>query len=452
MNNFLFYLLESSICLALFYSIFWIFLKRETFFQLNRLFLISSVGFSLVIPLIRVSSPIASRQLMERTYVVSSTSAAQAPSLSIFNALLFVYILGVCLMLLRFGYKLLKVYALIRKNGVQRYNGLKVVPIEKNCSPFSFFNYVFINTADLSEDDFQRIIDHETIHIRQYHSIDLIILELLAIYQWFNPFVWPYRGSLKETHEYLADNAVIAQGCNTARYQLLIFEQHVGMKLFEFANNFNQSQIKRRITMITKNKSKRWARLKFLMMFPMICVLVLVFADSKVVGESYPDGQIGMDNIAPSPEETVNMLMTDDDKKSDKEKKAKLKEIDEAIKELKVKYGKTDDPEMKRKIKEKATQLQKEREKLLGNPKGERVKIEDLKKMYEKTDDPEKKKEIKMKMEQLEQKKKMEEVKKIDQYIKMLKKKYEETDDAEVKKEIKKKVAELEAKKKEIKK
>ena len=117
-----------------------------------------------------------------------------------------------------------------------------------------------------------------------------------------------------------------------------------------------------------------------------------------------------------------------------------------------MKYGKTDDPEMKRKIKEKATQLQKEREELLGNPEGERVKIEDLKKMYEKTDDPEMKKEIKMKIEQLEQKKKMQEVKKIDEYIKMLKKKYEETDDAEVKKEIKKKVAELEAKKKEIKK
>ena len=204
--------------------------------------------------------------------------------------------------------------------------------------------------------------------------------------------------------------------------------------------------------MITKNKSKKWARLKFLMMLPMICVLVLVFADSRVVGESRPDGQSGMESAAPSAEETANFLLTDDDKKSDKEKKAKLKEIDEAIKELKVKYGKTDDPEMKRKIKEKATQLQKEREKLLGNPGGEGAKIEDLKKMYEKTDDPEKKKEIKMQIEKLQQKKIMEEVKKIDEYILVLKKKYKETDDKEKQQEIQKKITELEAQKKKLKK
>ena len=204
--------------------------------------------------------------------------------------------------------------------------------------------------------------------------------------------------------------------------------------------------------MITKNKSKRWARLKFLMMLPMICVLVLAFADSKVVGESRPDGQTGMENAAPSAEETANFLLTDDDKKSDKEKKAKVKEIDEALKELKLKYEKTNDPEMKKKIKEKATQLQQEREKLLSNPGGELSKIDELKKMYEKTDDPEKKKEIKMQIQKLEQKWAMEEVKKIDEYIQMLKKKYEQTDDKEKQQEIQKKITELEAQKKKLKK
>ena len=452
MNDFFFYLVESSVCLAIFYLVYWVLLKRETFFNLNRFFLVSSVGFSLVIPLIRISSPIASRQLFERIYALSPASvtpaaaATQASSVSIFDVLLGIYLLGVGLMLFRFCYKLLKVFTLIKKNGVQRFDGLKVVFMETHCSPFSFFNFVFIDKARISDDDFQRIIAHEMIHIKQYHSIDLIILELLAIFQWFNPFVWPYRDSLKETHEYLADYEVIAQGCNTARYQLLIFEQHVGAKLFEFANNFNQSQIKRRITMITKGKSKRWARLKVLLMLPMICFLVLAFADSKAVGKS---DQSGLDSVKPVADGAENYsLLTDDSKKSDEKKKAKLKEIETMIKELKMKYEKTDDEETKKKIKEKVSYLQMEKEKLIGsNPTGEWTEMEKLRKLYEQTDDPKKKKEIAMKIAQLEKKIQMKEEKKIEETIMALKKKYEQTDDPELKKQIEKKIQELKKKK-----
>ncbi|MDH5466065.1 MAG: hypothetical protein OEY25_01445 [Candidatus Aminicenantes bacterium] len=448
MNDFILYLVESGVCLAFFYIVYWIFLKKETFFNLNRLFLVSSIGLSLIIPLIRISAPITSRALFERTYPAGPPPASQTASLGVSDVLLLIYFTGVGFLLLRFGFKLLLVFLMIRKNGVQKYNGLKVVFIERSCSPFSFFNYVFVNRSNVSDDDFQRIISHEMIHIKQYHSLDLIILELITIYQWFNPFVWPYKGSLKETHEYLADDAVIAQGCSAAKYQLLIFEQHVGAKLFEFANNFNQSQIKRRITMLTRGKSKRWAKLKMLTMLPIICLLVFAFADSKAAATSSQASQDNADAIFLAPEEGRSPVLDDQKKAEDQKKKEKLMEIEKAVQELKMKYEKTDDPALKKKIKEKITVLAEEREKLMGNPNPGWAEMDELKKLYEKTDDPEKKKEIKMKIAELEHKKQMEETKKIDAAITELKKKYEQTDDPELKEQIKQKIEQLKKQKK----
>ena len=451
MNDFILYLFESGVCLAFFYIVYWIFLKKETFFNLNRLFLVSSIGLSLIIPLIRISFPITfitSRPLLERTYSAGLTATPQTASLGVSDILLLIYFTGAGFLLLRFGFKLLLVFLLIRKNGVQKCNGLKVVSIERNCSPFSFFNYVFISRSSVSDDDFQRIISHEMIHIKQYHSLDLIILELLTIYQWFNPFVWPYKGSLKETHEYLADDAVIAQGCNAAKYQLLIFEQYVGAKLFEFANNFNQSQIKRRITMLTKGKSKRWAKLKMLTMLPIICLLVFAFADSKAAAKSPQADTDNADAIFLAPEEARSPVLDDQKKAEEKKKKEKLLEIEKAVQELKMKYEKTDDPELKRKIKEKIVVLTEEKKKLMGNPNPGWAEMDKLRKLYEKTDDPGKKKEIKLKIAELEKKLQMEETKKIDYAIMELKKKYEQTDDPELKKQIEKKIQELKKQKK----
>jgi hypothetical protein len=115
-----------------------------------------------------------------------------------------------------------------------------------------------------------------------------VLAELLAAFQWFNPFVWPYKRSLRETHEYLADRAVIAQGCSLARYQLLIIEQHVGGRLLELASSFRTSQIKRRIVMLSRQETKGLARWKPLLILPLALALVLVFAESRTVVKEGP--------------------------------------------------------------------------------------------------------------------------------------------------------------------
>lgn len=190
----------------------------------------------------------------------------------------------------------------------------------------------------------RRIIAHEIIHIKQYHTFDILLIELITVLQWFNPFVWPYKKSLQETHEFLADNGVIAQGFSTAKYQLLMFEQHVGVKLFELVNNFKQSQIKRRITMMSKIKSRGTAKLKLLLIVPMAAFLLLAFAEPKA---------------ADTPVVKKAAISTDQDTdQKKKEKQLKMDQVKATLADLKKeemmlreKMDATDDPQKKADIK-----------------------------------------------------------------------------------------------------
>jgi hypothetical protein len=169
-----------------------------------------------------------------------------------------------------------------------RHRDLRVVLCGHPGESFSFFRFVFLNKSKVPDGDMDRVLAHELAHVRQLHSFDIILTELLTVIQWFNPFVWPYKRSLRETHEYLADRAVIAQGCSLARYQLLIVEQHVGGELLELASSFRTSQIKRRIVMLSKQETKGLARWKPLLVLPLAVALVLVFAESRTVVKEGP--------------------------------------------------------------------------------------------------------------------------------------------------------------------
>jgi hypothetical protein len=343
MNDFVRYLFESGICLTFFYTGYWIFLKRETFFKLNRFYLLASVLASFIIPSLNIPSPFLKRQIAAPVSGFSSTASIQSQSLTLGDVLLIVYFVGAGLFLLRFFYQLLRISLVVKRFGFRKHKGLNVVLLDNTFTPFSFFNFVFINDSKISEHNLNRIIAHEKVHIQQGHSVDILLLELVTILQWFNPFVWPYKKSLKETHEYLADNGVIAQGYSTARYQLLIFEQHVGAKLFELTNNFKHSQIKRRITMMSKMKSKSLAKLKVFLILPVAGLLVLAFAESRPVTA----------DVLGATDAVVEKAPFDNDVSLDQKKDEDLKKKE---KELQMKMAKIKDEAMKLKEKEKVVQ------------------------------------------------------------------------------------------------
>lgn len=444
MTSFLLYLVESGFCLGLFYIIYRIFLSRETFFRTNRFYLLFAIPLSFIIPLINIPSPFVSAKNLGARYFSSQGTGAVTHSFGLVDILWIVYLLGALFFLICFGYKLAQLSILIKKYGYQKCGNLKLVFIEEDITPFSFFNYFFLNKSNISQHDLLRIIDHELVHINQHHSIDLIIIELLTIVQWFNPFVRPYKKSLKETHEYLADNQVIAQGCSRAKYQLLIFEQHVGMNLFTFVNNFNHSLIKRRITMMTKRKSKSWAKSKFLLLIPVVCFLVLAFANPKPATST---------DHAFVPADTSGQKTMDEAKQ--KEKQKKLTELMAKEKELKELYARTDDPEKKKVIKEKLAEIQQAKENEGGVENGPKIisekefeeTIQKIKTMLETTENPEKRKQLEDKLKDLKEMKANGLVKPTNiDYEKealILKEKYEKEKDPEKKKMIKEKLAKL---------
>ncbi len=453
MNSPLQYLIESSICLALFYSLYWLFLKKETFFKLNRFFLLLSIPASFTLPLLNIPSPFVSSSLSERTYVLAQPAGVHAHSIGITDILWLIFLLGAGLLLVRFAYQLTQLLLLIKKNGFQKYEQVKTVFIENDSAPFSFFNFIFINKSHISERDFQRILAHELAHIKQHHSLDLIVLELLTIVQWFNPFVWPYKKSLKETHEYLADNAVIAQGCSRARYQLLILEQHVGLKLFEIANNFSRSLIKRRITMMTKNKSKRWAKAKVLLILPLFCFLMLAFADPKISKDGDLTAQNNTQDETVTQEgskDTAHPFYQDESEKKKKEQLKKQEEIMKKEKSLKEELAKTEDPEKRELIKKKLLALQRLKE-MAPEETGLTTKEQELKELLKNTDDPEKKKLIKAKLLALKEK----ELKKKEEAILLKEKKLEEMlkkeENTEKKKQIEENLLKIQEMKKKLK-
>jgi len=404
MDNPFDYLLRSAACLALFYVYYWLVLRREAFHVLNRLYLLGAAVFSLALPLVRVTSPFLTTTVAPGAAMFHDPalpSGASAPEPGGPSLLLVVYLAGAGLVFLRFLVRLAVLFRVALRCGCERRSGLRVILCRRRGEPFSFFNFIFLDRSQILERDMDRILAHELAHVRGLHSLDIVLSECLSIVQWFNPFVWLYKRSLRETHEYLADRAVIAQGCSLAGYQLLLVEQHVGRGVLALASNLRTSQIKRRLIMLSRNESKGWARWKPLWLLPLALFLVLAFAESRTVVQAGPvqeavkAQEAAKAETAPPSDEEMEAAL--------KEKLAKLAEMKkknaDTIEALKAKYEQATGEDDKIKIK----QLLKE-ESLKAKEieaKGRMLSMKKLELAINRETDPAKKEELKMKLEQM---------------------------------------------------
>ncbi len=247
MNDFLIYIAQVAISLMLLYGLYCLFFRKDTFYKLNRFFLITSVFISLTIPALQFDfSPARNTGsfvvlLDTITILPAQGEAAIARNLDIFQGILIAYLTGLAIFGLRFLFEMYQIFILIRKNRKIKRKGLTIVQLNKKYAPFSFFGYIFINHRNNGKDELRKILDHELVHIRQGHSLDLILIELLSIFQWFNPAVWLYRKSLKETHEFLADEELLNQGYEISDYQRALLNHAMGIQLNDVTNNFNYS-------------------------------------------------------------------------------------------------------------------------------------------------------------------------------------------------------------------
>ena len=284
MNALLIYLAQSSVCLGMLLGVYWFLLRHDTFFQMNRFFLLLSAVFSLLIPLFpfhRVLAEPASVLVVLLDPVLISPGRIQTAvsgHVSWIEILQVIYFTGVVIFLARYLFRLIQISWIIRSSSMKKADGYRLVSIDKAYSPFSFFNMIFISDSTFTSENRGAILAHEEVHIRQAHTLDLIIAELIIIVQWFNPFAWLMVSELKNIHEYLADDGVIRRGVPAASYQQLILDETLGFRVNNLANNFNISQLKKRIMMMKQKRSGNWAIGKVMMVLPVVVAMGLLFS------------------------------------------------------------------------------------------------------------------------------------------------------------------------------
>lgn len=283
------FILKSAITLALLYSCFFVLLSKETFHRFNRIMLIGIMIAAFIVPMFHVTTehPTVINQevqqmeqlMQDEIIVIYEDEASEAqPQITWVEVLKWVYLTGVAVILI---ITLIQVINLIRlmRGGVHHKDeqGNTIILIDGDIPPFSIFRYIVMSVKDY-ESGRQYILAHEQEHIQLGHSYDLLLLQVLKIIQWFNPFVWFISRDLKTIHEYEADQAVINQGIDAKQYQLFLVKKVVGNRLQPFTNNLNHGSLKKRIAMMYQKKSNRWLMLKSLCAIPVIALTVSAFA------------------------------------------------------------------------------------------------------------------------------------------------------------------------------
>ena len=288
MTNIILYLLKSSLTMSLLYLVYWFFLRKETLFSTTRYYLLLSLIISVVLPFIciryNVSSPerFAGRELTGTLTNINNITMHQGARLPLFLRITgMIYLFGTFIFLLRIIIQFAILFGIIYKNGITIINGTRIVYNTRYQMPFSFMNLVFINKNDTSHDNISDIIAHEKVHIRENHWLDLLVVEIVSIFLWFNPFIWFFERSIKQNHEYLADEGVIAQGYNVGRYHSVLINQLMGMEVIGITNNLNYSLNAKRLKMMKKSKTPKLKALHVIWALPVMLFLLAAFAEPR---------------------------------------------------------------------------------------------------------------------------------------------------------------------------
>ncbi|MFK7833617.1 MAG: M56 family metallopeptidase [Winogradskyella sp.] len=287
---------------ALFLLVYDLFLKRETFFNYNRAYLIVTAILSLVLPFIKFSELkiMATKDLVihlpevfigEKTPTVYDVQIAEQagiileqPPTPIWQSIAMV---GMAIATLIFLYKIVKLYSLKHKNPKRWQGNVLIVKLIKSSAAFSFFNTIFLG-EQISEDEKPTIYQHELVHIKELHTIDLLFFELLRILFWFNPLVYMYQNRIKELHEYIADAKAVKQSGKADYYKSLL-TQVLDVNHVSFTNTFfKKSLIKKRIAMLQKTKSKQLHLIKYGLLIPMVFGM-LIYTSAEVRAQEKTD-------------------------------------------------------------------------------------------------------------------------------------------------------------------
>jgi len=304
----LYYLLEANLYLAIFYGFYRLFLHQETFYTLNRAYLVLSSVLAFALPFLQLGFL---KKEMVFTYTGFVEVQEQTPFLTTENLSLLLYLAVSLVFVAKITWGLRHIKRLINGARKRKENGITIIEIENSKMAFSFFDLLFID-PNISQK--ATVLKHEMVHIKQLHSFDVLFFELIQISSWFNPITYLIKNDIKLIHEYLADEETTQKDIEKYEYALFLIQNSYGNQEVTLSNQFfNSSILKNRISMLNQKKSAKLARLKLLFVLPltgsMLCLSTVAFT------KTYSTMQLG------AKKESLSMVLQDTlKKKSDKKR------------------------------------------------------------------------------------------------------------------------------------
>ncbi len=342
------YLVLSAVCLALLYGVYRLALSRTTLHKFNRTVLLSILVLSFILPAVRIDA-IAERAKGVRPQLHENDTKGVRPQLHFFelendtkgvrpqlhsfeseeamlsvendtkggrpqlyqsigvaskllqislaDVLTYLYIVGLVFFVIRLFIGIIRAETLCRLGGRRLADGSRLVVCDGDFQPTSWLNTIIISRRDFESDSAAMIIEHEQAHIRNRHSIDVMLAQMVCALQWFNPAAWALKRSLQEVHEYEADAAVLADGLNERQYQLCLVQAALSGRIGYVTSNFADCSTKKRITMMKRNQSSPFACLRALIMLPVVLAIILLASACKP--------KTSQDSSASAPSESI---------------------------------------------------------------------------------------------------------------------------------------------------
>lgn len=278
------YLMKANFCLVAFYAFYWVLLRKNTFFVANRFFLLGAIMVSILLPLIKIKHNFDFSSSLPLTFNELPIENLQSivyqffiDNIQLIDLLAFIYLSGGVLLLVRFIYSMIKVYNLlingdpIGEEETRTGRNYWLLRSDESFSSYSFFNFLILNREDLYYNK-NIITDHEEVHIAQWHSFDVLLMELVQLFCWFNPIVWFYKESLRKLHEFIADD--IVESDEKASYAEFLFAYNFRINASNLGNNFfKDSLLKERISMMMQARSSILSAGKYLLIVPLLLLI-----------------------------------------------------------------------------------------------------------------------------------------------------------------------------------
>lgn len=296
MESVFIFIAKSSGLLILFYSAYYFLLRKETFFDSSRWFLLAGLITSIILPFVVYTkivwiepAPIANSAINS----ISNYSKIDVPhtiekatfEMNWNYILLAIYAIGFMALFIKFAIDFYSLNAILKGKDVQEQADFKFVDIKENIAPFSYFDYIVYNSSMFTASELENIIEHEKVHSDQNHSIDVLISRVFCVLFWFNPVIWLYKKAILQNLEFIADSEAAKKISDKKAYQYTLLKITTHQSCVAITNHFYQSLIKKRIVMLNKNQSKKRNYLKYYAIIPALVAFVFLFQIKTIAQE-----------------------------------------------------------------------------------------------------------------------------------------------------------------------